>query len=163
MTQKITILCVGSLKERTGATLRQNTQSDSGALQRLSLWKWQKKKLPANAGASDEQIVVEAESRLLAGKNCPFALYARRCAGHRRKADDVSGFRILALDRASYGKTDIVFLIGGSLGLSEELLRQADVCISFSSMTFPHQLMRVILLEQLYRAMKINRNEPYHK
>ncbi len=61
------------------------------------------------------------------------------------------------------GKSDIVFIIGGSLGLSSEVLSKADLKLSFSNMTFPHQLMKVILLEQIYRASKITRNEPYHK
>ena len=61
------------------------------------------------------------------------------------------------------GKSNITFVIGGSLGLSKRVIDRADLKISFSDMTFPHQLMRVILLEQVYRACKINRNEPYHK
>lgn len=61
------------------------------------------------------------------------------------------------------GKSSITFVIGGSLGLSKRILDRADLKLSFSDMTFPHQLMRVILLEQIYRACKINRNEPYHK
>ena len=61
------------------------------------------------------------------------------------------------------GMSDVVFIIGGSLGLSQKLLDRADFKLSFSAMTFPHQMMRVILLEQVYRAFKINRNEAYHK
>ncbi|MCR4788380.1 MAG: 23S rRNA (pseudouridine(1915)-N(3))-methyltransferase RlmH [Lachnospiraceae bacterium] len=61
------------------------------------------------------------------------------------------------------GKSNIVFVIGGSLGLSEGIKRRADRLLSFSKMTFPHQLMRVILLEQIYRAYRIINNEPYHK
>ena len=61
------------------------------------------------------------------------------------------------------GTSDIVFVIGGSLGLSKAVLKRANYQLSFSRMTFPHQLMRVILLEQVYRAFKINNNEPYHK
>ena len=57
----------------------------------------------------------------------------------------------------------IVFIIGGSLGLSENILSRADFKLSFSKMTFPHQLMRVILLEQLYRSYRIINGEPYHK
>lgn len=61
------------------------------------------------------------------------------------------------------GRSSITFVIGGSLGLSPRVIDRADLQLSFSDMTFPHQLMRVILLEQIYRACKINRNEPYHK
>ena len=61
------------------------------------------------------------------------------------------------------GKSNLAFVIGGSLGLSDEVSKRADFKLSFSKMTFPHQMMRVILLEQIYRAFKINRNETYHK
>ena len=61
------------------------------------------------------------------------------------------------------GKSHLVFVIGGSLGLSDDVLKRADYKLSFSKMTFPHQLMRVILLEQIYRSFRISNNEPYHK
>lgn len=66
-------------------------------------------------------------------------------------------------DLAVRGNSNITFVIGGSLGLSDEVLDRADYKLSFSKMTFPHQLMRLILLEQVYRAYRINNNEPYHK
>ena len=62
-----------------------------------------------------------------------------------------------------HGVSDIGFVIGGSLGLSDAVLSRADMLLSFSDMTFPHQLMRVILLEQVYRAYRISSGEPYHK
>jgi 23S rRNA (pseudouridine1915-N3)-methyltransferase len=64
---------------------------------------------------------------------------------------------------ATYGKSKIAFIIGGSLGLSEEVLKRSNEQLSFSKMTFPHQLMKLILIEQIYRAFRINRGEPYHK
>ncbi len=66
-------------------------------------------------------------------------------------------------DLAVRGNSNITFVIGGLLGLSDEVLDRADYKLSFSKMTFPHQLMRLILLEQVYRAYRINNNEPYHK
>ena len=61
------------------------------------------------------------------------------------------------------GISHLVFIIGGSLGLASKVLNRADFKLSFSKMTFPHQLMRLILVEQIYRAFKINANETYHK
>ena len=61
------------------------------------------------------------------------------------------------------GISHIVFVIGGSIGLGEDVLKKSDYALSFSKMTFPHQLMRVILLEQIYRSYRIVNNEPYHK
>lgn len=61
------------------------------------------------------------------------------------------------------GKSELVFVIGGSLGLSQAVLKRADMKLSFSRMTFPHQLMKLILVEQIYRGYRIQKNEPYHK
>ncbi len=61
------------------------------------------------------------------------------------------------------GKSHIIFVIGGSLGLSDAVLKRADLQVSFSKMTFPHQLMRILLLEQIYRGFRIINHEPYHK
>ena len=63
----------------------------------------------------------------------------------------------------TYGNSHIVFIIGGSMGLSKKVYKRADKHLSFSKMTFPHQLMRLILVEQIYRAVKINKGETYHK
>ena len=63
----------------------------------------------------------------------------------------------------TYGRSKVSFVIGGSLGLHESIYKRADELLSFSKMTFPHQLMKLILLEQVYRAFKIMKNEPYHK
>ena len=66
-------------------------------------------------------------------------------------------------DIKTYNSSHITFIIGGSLGLAKSILRKANLKMSFSEMTFPHQLMRLILLEQVYRSFRINNNEPYHK
>ena len=79
------------------------------------------------------------------------------------KSFDSEEFSKMIGNLGVHGVSDIVFVIGGSNGLHDEVLERADILLSFSKMTFPHQLMRVILLEQIYRAFKINRGEKYHK
>ena len=79
------------------------------------------------------------------------------------KKYDSEKFSGMLSDLFVSGKSDIAFVIGGSLGLSEKVSKRADLKLSFSDMTFPHQLMRVILSEQIYRAFRIMRGEPYHK
>ncbi|MCR5787427.1 MAG: 23S rRNA (pseudouridine(1915)-N(3))-methyltransferase RlmH [Acholeplasmatales bacterium] len=76
---------------------------------------------------------------------------------------DSPGLAKKLLEIQTYHSSHIVFIIGGSLGLSDEVLRSADYHLCFSKMTFPHQLMKLILLEQIYRGFKINNNETYHK
>lgn len=76
---------------------------------------------------------------------------------------DSPGLADFLEERALFGQSSISFIIGGSLGVSEEVRERADFRWSFSSLTFPHQLIRLMLLEQIYRAFKINKGEPYHK
>jgi 23S rRNA (pseudouridine1915-N3)-methyltransferase len=80
--------------------------------------------------------------------------------GEKLSSEELAGF----FDRLTLtGKSKIVFIIGSSYGISREIIEKGDFILSFSPMTFPHQLMRVILLEQIYRGMKILKHEPYHK
>ena len=80
--------------------------------------------------------------------------------GKQITSEEFSGF----IERCGVtGNSNIVFVIGGSLGLSDEVKKRADYKLCFSKMTFPHQLFRVMLLEQIYRAFRIMKNEPYHK
>ncbi len=98
---------------------------------------------PAKGGAAEKSAVVTLE---IEGKNFTSEQFAEKI-----ESLNVNGI------------SHIVFIIGGSNGLHSSVTERADIHLSFSKMTFPHQLMRVILLEQIYRAFKINRNEPYHK
>ena len=159
----IEILCTGKLKERYWEEAAAEYSKRLGRFCRIKVTELPEVKLPANAGEAEEKAVIEAESAAVI-KKLPEA------SGSYVIALDVRGKRLsseqlaaklggLALD----GKSHIAFVIGGSLGLSDELLGRADLRLSFSDMTFPHQLMRVILLEQIYRAFKINNNETYHK
>ena len=85
-------------------------------------------------------------------------------------AMDLNGKQLTSVEFAKFisdcgikGNSNLVFVIGGSLGLSQEVIKRADYKLCFSKMTFPHQLFRVMLLEQIYRGYRINNNEPYHK
>ncbi|MCQ6276674.1 23S rRNA (pseudouridine(1915)-N(3))-methyltransferase RlmH [Bacillus sp. V3B] len=107
-----------------------------------------------------EQVKQKEGDRLLAKISPDTYVIALAIDGKMKSSEELAD----SLDKlATYGKSKIAFVIGGSLGLSNEVLKRADEKLSFSKMTFPHQLMRLILIEQVYRAFRINRNEPYHK
>lgn len=107
-----------------------------------------------------EQVKDKEGERLLAKISPDTYVIALAIEGKQRSSEELADM----IDKlATYGKSKIAFVIGGSLGLSKDVLNRADEKLSFSKMTFPHQLMRLILLEQVYRAYRINRNEPYHK
>ena len=106
------------------------------------------------------QIKEKEGQRILAKVNPDAYVIALAIEGKMKTSEELAD----TLDKlATYGKSKITFIIGGSLGLSKEVMKRADEALSFSKMTFPHQLMRLILVEQVYRAYRINRGEPYHK
>ncbi|PLR78279.1 23S rRNA (pseudouridine(1915)-N(3))-methyltransferase RlmH [Bacillus sp. V3-13] len=107
-----------------------------------------------------EQVKQKEAERILAKISPDTYVIALAIEGKQKSSEELAD----TLDRlAIYGKRKIAFVIGGSLGLSDDVLKRADEKLSFSKMTFPHQLMRLILVEQIYRAFRINRGEPYHK
>ncbi len=118
-------------------------------------------KTPDKASETEEEQIKQKEAdRIL--KNIREDSYCIALAIEGKKMDSVSlagNIERLGLN----GKSNIVFVIGGSLGLHQSVLKRADDKLSFSDMTFPHQLMRVILLEQIYRSYRIINKEPYHK
>lgn len=117
-------------------------------------------KLPANASAADERNVIETEGR---------EIMSKIAAGDYVVALDIQGKELSSEELAkkisdiSFNNSRISFIIGGSLGLSDEVKKRADLRFSFGRITLPHQLARVVLLEQIYRAFKINAGEAYHK
>lgn len=107
-----------------------------------------------------EQVKGKEGERILSKVSPDTYVIALAIEGKQKSSEELAE----SLDKlATYGKSKISFIIGGSLGLSDEVLKRADEKLSFSKMTFPHQLMKLILLEQIYRAFRINRGEPYHK
>ncbi|WP_138160461.1 23S rRNA (pseudouridine(1915)-N(3))-methyltransferase RlmH [Peptoniphilus catoniae] len=113
-----------------------------------------------NLSEKDKQIVIEAEGERLKRHIKSGYTIALDIKGKKLSSE---AFAEKLKDIMLEGNSTINFLIGGSLGLSEEILKEADFRLSFSDMTFPHQLMRLILLEQVYRCFRIINNYPYHK
>lgn len=106
------------------------------------------------------QVKKKEGERILAKVPADAHVIALAIEGKQKSSEELAD----TLDKlGTYGKSKVTFIIGGSLGLSDEVLRRADDKLSFSKMTFPHQLMRLILVEQVYRAFRIMRGEPYHK
>ena len=118
-------------------------------------------KTPDQAGEALEELIKEKEAaRILKFIKEDAYVFTLEIKG--KNPDSVS-FANQLNQLAVQGKSHIIFVIGGSLGLHESVSKVADQAISFSNMTFPHQLMRVILLEQIYRGYRIIKGEPYHK
>jgi len=116
---------------------------------------------PENAGEALCRQVMEKEGERLLSRLKPGDHVITLCIGGKKYTSEGFAQRIQTLE--NQGKGRLVFVIGGSLGLSPAVLQRADETLSLSDMTFPHQLARVLLLEQIYRACKINHNERYHK
>lgn len=157
----ITVISVGKIKEKY---LLSGIGEYSKRLSRyctLTLLEVPDEKAPENLSDNEMILVKEREGdRILKQLKEGVYVIALDLKGKMMSSEDfASKFEKLSL----HGYSQIAFIIGGSLGLSDEVVKRSDERISFSPMTFPHQLMRLILLEQVYRAYRINRNEPYHK
>lgn len=128
---------------------------------RLQIIELADERAPEKLSAAEAELVKTKEGeRILNNIKTDSYCIALVIAGKQCSSEQLAQ-RIDAL--AIQGKSNISFVIGGSLGLSEQVMERAEYKLSFSEMTFPHQLMRILLLEQVYRAFKINKNEPYHK
>lgn len=158
---KITILAVGRCKEKYWTMAVDEYRRRLSRYTDLEIIEVADEKTPEGASAREEEIIRNREGERLLRKIRDDAFVAA-LAIRGESVDSVEFSR--RIERlAVQGTSRIQFVIGGSLGLSDAVLRRADWKVSFSAMTFPHQLMRVILLEQIYRAYRIIRHEPYHK
>ena len=158
---KITVACVGKIKEKY---LREGIAEYVKRLSRYCRLEWYEvadEKTPDGASAAQEERIRDTEGqRLLRGIPDSSYVIALAIQGKMMDSPELAG---KISDLANRGISHIVFVIGGSLGLSGQILRRADFSWSFSKLTFPHQLMRMILLEQIYRGYRIINGEPYHK
>ena len=157
----ITILAVGKLKEKYWRDAIAEYSKRLKSYCNLQIIEIKESLLRANPSAADEESVKLAEGSDILGKIKPSDYVITLEIKGKGLSSEALAQKIEAL--AIDGKSSIVFVIGGSLGLSAEVSRRSDFKLSFSAMTFPHQMMRVILLEQIYRSFKINRHEAYHK
>ena len=162
---KITIICVGKIKEKFYRDAVAEYAKRLSRYCKLNIVEVADEQTPDGAGMLKEAQIREKEGgRILARlEKCPGAdAFICALAIDGREMGSVQFAEKLAALGIG-GKSHVIFLIGGSLGMSDNVLRRADLKLSFSQMTFPHQLMRVILLEQIYRGYRIVNGEPYHK
>ncbi len=158
---QIQIVAVGKLKEKYLVQGIAEYTKRLGAYAKVQIVEVADEKAPERLSAAEEAQVKEREGeRILAALKQDTYVVALAIGGEGWSSEKLAA----ELDRlATNGRSSIAFVIGGSLGLSDTVLARADQLLSFSAMTFPHQLVRLMLVEQVYRAFRINRGEPYHK
>ncbi|MFD0960317.1 23S rRNA (pseudouridine(1915)-N(3))-methyltransferase RlmH [Paenibacillus chungangensis] len=157
----IQIAAVGKLKEKYLVLGIAEYAKRLGPYVKLTLTEVPDERAPETMSPAEEAAVREREGeRLLAQLKPDAHVIALALDGELWSSEDLAG----QLDKlATYGRSHVAFVIGGSTGLAPAVLQHAQQKLSFGRMTLPHQLMRLVLIEQVYRAVKINRGEPYHK
>lgn len=158
---KTRVICIGRLKERFWEDAVSEYKKRLSKFTELEITELPDEKPPHDPSPAEIEAVREAEcARILdklSGSEYVIALDPR---GKQLASEELaSKLQSVMLE----GKSRIAFIIGGSYGLTEEVRRRADLVLSFSKMTFSHRIFRAMLLEQVYRAFKINAGEPYHK
>ena len=157
----INILCVGKIKEKFYTEAIAEYKKRLSKYCKLSILEVADEKTEQNMSSAAIDVILKKEADRLKDKlKDKDYIVALDIQGDKY---DSLGFSRVIDDNMLHGTGDMTFIIGGSMGLHDSVLDMAHMRLSFSDMTFPHQLMRVILLEQIYRAYKIIRNEPYHK
>lgn len=157
---KVSIICIGKIKEKYFTQAIDEYTKRLSKYIKLNIIELPDEKAPENLSFADEEnIKLKEGDRIL--KNIKDEYVIALCI-EGKQIDSVQLANFIQ-DIRNKGKSHISFVIGGSLGLHKNVIDRADYKLSFSKMTFPHQLMRVVLLEQIYRAERILKNEPYHK
>lgn len=158
---KITIVSVGKIKESYYRDAISEYRKRLSKYCNLEIVEVADEKTKEHASVAEENLIKEKEGERIL-KNLKEDAYVIVLSITGKKLDSV-GFAKKLESLFVSGKSHIQFVIGGSLGLHPDVVKRADYELSFSDMTFPHQLMRVILLEQVYRCYRIINHEPYHK
>ena len=158
---KITILTVGKIKEKYFTDAIKEYTKRLSRYCKLEIIEVADEKTPDNASEHEEDLIRQKEGERLQ-KYIKEGAYVISLAieGKQYPSEDFSRkIHNLGL----HGESHLIFVIGGSISLDKKILQNSNELLSFSKMTFPHQLMRVVLLEQIYRAYRIMNGEPYHK
>ena len=158
---RINIVCVGKIKEKYLKLGIDEFKKRLSKYCKLEIIELEDEKAPENLSDKEMLIIKEKEGKKILSKIKDNSyVFALAIDGKNLSSEELAE----TINKLGVrGISNITFVIGGSLGLSDEVLSRADYKLSFSKMTFPHQLMRLILLEQVYRAYRINNGEPYHK
>lgn len=158
---KIKIICVGKLKEKY---LKDGIAEYTKRISRFAdvqITELPDEKIPDRASDSIEEKIKFTEGTKILSKIGSEDYVISLCVEGETFSSEKFAHKLSSVMLS--GKSTIDFIIGGSLGLSDEVKKRSDFRLSFSKMTFPHQLMRLVLTEQIYRTFKINANEQYHK
>ena len=158
---KITLITVGKIKEKYFTDAIAEYAKRLSRYCKLEIIEVADEKTPDGASEALENQIKEKEGERILGK-VQDAAYVVALAIEGKQLDSEELAEKMEKWNVN-GISHLVFIIGGSLGLTQKVLNRADFKLSFSKMTFPHQLMRVVLLEQIYRSFRIRNNEPYHK
>jgi 23S rRNA (pseudouridine1915-N3)-methyltransferase len=157
---KITIITVGKLKEKYLINGINEYAKRLSKYCKLDLIEVNDEHAPENLSEKDIEIIKNKEAERIQNKLKDSYIISLAIEGKQLTSEDLAS-QIEQIK--TYHNSHITFIIGGSLGLSDNIKKQSNLLLSFSKMTFPHQLMKLILLEQIYRSFRINNNEPYHK
>ena len=157
----IRILCVGKIKEAFYRDAIAELIKRMGRYATTEIIEVAEEKAPEGMSQAEKEQILANEGESLLGKTDERDHIIALCIEGKKVTSEAFAAHIRTSMLAC--KSRIVFIIGGSFGLHPSVKRRADMLLSFSDMTFPHQLFRVMLAEQIYRAFKINNNEPYHK
>lgn len=157
----IKIVCVGKLKEKYFKDGIAEYQKRLSRFAKVKLVQVADEKAPEKYSAAEQERVKEIEGKRILNKiKDKDYVFVTAIKGKQRTSEE---FARKMQDLATYGHSDIAFVIGGSLGTSAAVNKRADDLLSFGKFTMPHQLMRVVLIEQIYRSFMINSGSPYHK
>ncbi|WP_101773899.1 23S rRNA (pseudouridine(1915)-N(3))-methyltransferase RlmH [Peptostreptococcus faecalis] len=158
---KISIVCVGKIKEKYISLGIDEFKKRLSKYCKLEIIEVDDEKAPENLSDKEAELIKNKEGEVILSKIKQNSYVIALALDGKKISSPKFASEINKITVS--GKSHICFVIGGSLGLSKEVLNISNYKLSFSDMTFPHQLMRLILLEQVYRCFRINNNEPYHK